>query len=158
MQTESHFATLLSNSLCVAVQNGYAQCVKAIIDAKADVNQCDPSRCSAGHYAAARGHVKCFEMLIHAGLNVNELDSSGRCAMQLSLDSLSIACLKLCLTSTKPSLVSSSLKLSCMFGQFMILRAFQVSGVNLAGLDQFTECMPDTETTKQRVEETPKVC
>jgi NACHT domain- and WD repeat-containing protein len=158
LRTESCFTTNLSKILCVAAKNGLVQCVKAIIDAKADVNQCDLSGRSAGHYAAERGHAKCFEMLMHAGLNVNELDSSGRCALQLSLDNLSIECFKRCLASTLPSLVSSSLKLSCMRGQCMVLCAFQVAGVNLADFHRLTDRMPGYETThqKRRVEETPE--
>ncbi|MEE6525698.1 hypothetical protein FKM82_025887, partial [Ascaphus truei] len=61
-------------ALHVAVEGGYSDCVKLLIDTGCDVNARTEKRMDCLHYAASHGHEDIARTLIDAGININAVN------------------------------------------------------------------------------------
>jgi ankyrin repeat protein len=70
--------------LIAASSEGHAECVKMLIDAKADVNAKDKDGTNSLMAASARGHLEVVTALLAAGANVNDQNTDGHTALMFA--------------------------------------------------------------------------
>ena len=70
--------------LTAASSEGHTECVKLLIDAKADVNAKDKDSTTSLMAAAARGHFDVVEIIVAAGAEVNEQNVDGHTALMFA--------------------------------------------------------------------------
>jgi ankyrin repeat protein len=73
-------------SLIAASSEGNAECVKLLVEAKADVNAKDKDGTNSLMAAAARGHLEVVSALLPAGANVNEQNADGHTALMFAFN------------------------------------------------------------------------
>ena len=72
------------SALKIAAQHGHVECVKALIDAGADVNDCAMNT-SVLMQAALKDHVPCLKVLAAAGADVNFTNARGSNALYMAM-------------------------------------------------------------------------
>lgn len=70
--------------LTAASSEGHAECVKLLVDAKADVNAKDKDNTTSLMAASARGHFDVVEIILAAGADVNEQNVDGHTALMFA--------------------------------------------------------------------------
>jgi ankyrin repeat protein len=70
--------------LVAAASEGHAECVKLLLDAKANVNAKDKDGTNSLMAASARGHLDVVSALLAAGANVNEQNVDGHTALMFA--------------------------------------------------------------------------
>ena len=70
-------ADVSSSSLCEAAVNGHSECLRILIDAKANVDGLSGETYTPVYLAADRGQVECVRVLVEMKANVNQQDPFG---------------------------------------------------------------------------------
>ena len=81
--------------LCIwLLDNGKLDCVKALIEAGADLNAKENDGWTALHLAACNGKLDCVKALIEAGADLNAKDNDGWTALHLAARYGKLDCVK----------------------------------------------------------------
>jgi ankyrin repeat protein len=81
----------------IAAYNGHTDCLKVLLDAGGDVNECSSDGRSPIYIAACNGHADCLKLLLGAGGNVNKCDNDGFSPVYFAAYKGHTDCLKLLL-------------------------------------------------------------
>ncbi len=84
MQQDDNFCCFDQSALMVAAKKANIQCVKLLLDAKADTSQSDRTGTTALMWAAHTGSPQCVKLLLEAGADVNQADMCIQTPLQCS--------------------------------------------------------------------------
>lgn len=85
------------SALYSAAKNGHTDCVRLLLNAKAQVNAADRNGFTPLCTAAAQGHFKCVALLIAYDANINHAADGGQTPLYLACKNGNKECIKLLL-------------------------------------------------------------